>query len=49
MKTYEATITISMNIDANNEDEAYEIAKIWYEEETHPDYDIEVNEISFYS
>jgi len=49
MKTYEVTITISMNIDANNEDEAYEIAEIWYKEETHPDYDIEVNEISFYS
>lgn len=49
MKTYEATITISVIIDANNEDEAYEMAEIWYKEETHHDYDIEVNEISFYS
>ena len=47
MKTYEATITISVIIDADNEDEAYKMAENWYEEETHPSYDIEVNEISF--
>lgn len=47
MKTYEATITISVIIDANNEDEAYEMAENWYKEETHPSYDIEINEISF--
>lgn len=45
MKTYEATITISVIIDANNEDEAYEMAEDWYKEETHPSYDIEINEI----
>lgn len=49
MKTYEATITISVIIDADNEDEAYEMAEIWYKEETHLSYDIEVNEISFSS
>ena len=47
MKTYEAIITISVIVEANNEKEAYNEAEAWYQEETHPDYDIEVNEISF--
>lgn len=47
MKTYEAIIKISVIVEANNENEAYNEAEIWYKEETHPSYDIEVNEISF--
>lgn len=49
MKTYEAIITMSIIVEANNEDEAYEQAEAWFHEETHPSYDIEVNEISFFS
>lgn len=47
MKTYEAVIKISITVEANNEDEAYNEAEIWFHEEIFPDYDIEVNEISF--
>lgn len=47
MKTYEAIIRMTVIVEASNEDEAYEMAENWYKEETHPSYDIEINEISF--
>lgn len=49
MKTYEAVIKITVIVEANDEDEAYNEAEIWFHEEIFPDYDIEVNEISFFS
>lgn len=47
MKTYEAIIKISVIVEANNENEAYNEAEIWFHEETHPSYDIELFEIEF--
>jgi len=46
MKTYEAIITITIVVEADDIDDAYEQAETRFREDVFPDYDIDISEIS---